>query len=94
MGYTDVSTMIKTCGLQESLSSTGNPSSIQKEKVSLNNNVTSSAGGGVKNDRPGSLVIRFTVVDPARPVYLFHEQEPGHRVGERHLRERESHIAP
>ncbi len=43
---------------------------------------------------PPSLVVRFTAVDPAYTVELFQEQEPGHRVGERHLRERESHIAP
>jgi hypothetical protein len=32
-----------------------------------------------------SLVVRFAPKDTERPVYLFQEQDPCHRVGKRHL---------
>ena len=41
-----------------------------------------------RRDCTGSFMIRFTAVDPACPINLFKEQEPGHRVGEGHFRER------
>ncbi len=39
-------------------------------------------------------MVRFLPEDPESPVQLFHQQEAGYGVGERHPREREPAVAP
>ena len=39
-------------------------------------------------------MVRLAPEDPERPVYLFQQEEPGHRMSKRHLREREAQVAP
>ena len=41
-----------------------------------------------------SFMVRLAPDDPERTVYLFQQQEPGHRVGKGHLGEREPQVAP
>jgi hypothetical protein len=50
--------------------------------------------GGIEEKAAGLFMIRLAALDPARPVYLLNEKEPGQRMGERHPGERKPKIAP